>query len=122
MKKMISVGLVMLMLLAFAGCGIQKSVNPTGPTGMAAQIEQPHIWYNGGLYAYDATGFDEKLPDGYELAGQVIAQDNTKLPAEEFCGCQVEAGQNIYANTAHQENIYVEYEHGCAAFALKNAE
>lgn len=52
--------------------------------------------------------------------GQVNCVDNGKQPTEEFCACQLEAGQNVYANTEDPEHIYVEYDNGCAVFTLKD--
>ena len=120
MKRTICFVLVMVLVLAFSGCGDREPEKATGPTGTNGQVEQPQIWYNGGLYLYYATGFDENLPEGYDLVGQVKCVDNGKQPTEEFCACQLEAGQNVYANTEDPEHIYVEYDNGCAVFTLKD--
>lgn len=115
--------LIVAMVLAFSGCSYPNNkpsqFQPTGPTGDGYNIDQPHVFYNNGLYAYYATGFDEDLPDGYKLVGQIRTEDNSVLPAEELAGCQVDVGQNVYALKENPESIYVEYENGCALFTLK---
>lgn len=50
MKRTICFVLVMVLVLAFSGCGDRESKKATGPTGTNGQVEQPQIWYNGGLY------------------------------------------------------------------------
>ena len=119
-RKTISLILVVIMILMFPGCSSANNEQLSlQPTGDGSNIDQPHVFYNNGLYAYYATGFDEDLPDGYQLVGQIKAKDNSVLPAEELASCQVEVGQNVYALKESPENIYIEYDNGCALFSLK---
>ena len=95
----------------------EREVTPTGyPSG---EIQQPQIRYDGQLYFYFATGFDEPLPKDYAHVGSIAAVDNTAEPAEDFHGARVEAGQDIYASDANPDTIYVEYEKGYAAFSVR---
>ena len=115
--------LIAAMVLAFSGCSYPNNkpsqFQPTGPTGDGNNIDQPHVFYNNGLYAYYATGFDEDFPEDYELVGQIRTENNSMPPAEELAGCQVDVGQNVYAHKENPESIYVEYETGYALFTLK---
>ena len=122
MKRTIALMLVVIMVFMFTGCvSANKEQGQSQPTGDGSNISQPHVFYNNGLYAYYATGFDEDLPEGYELVGQIIAEDNSVLPTEELVGCQIDVGQNVYAFKENPESIYVEYETGCALFTLKKS-
>ena len=95
----------------------EREVTPTGyPSG---EIQQPQIRYNGQLYFYFATGFDEPLPSGYNRVGEIAAVDNTAEPAEDFHGARVEVGQEIYASDSALDTIYVEYEKGYTAFSIR---
>ena len=76
--------------------------------------------YNGQVYFYFATGFDEPLPDGYTLVGSIAVVDNDNEPAEDFHGARVELAQEVYASEADAENVYLKYEKGYAQFSLKN--
>ena len=92
----------------------------TTPTGYPSdEIQQPQIRYDGKLFFYFATGFDEPLPKDYIRAGSVAAVDNTAEPAEDFHGARVETGQDIYASDSDPDTIYVEYEKGYAAFSVR---
>ena len=76
MKKVIALFLSVICLLPLIGCACQNedAATPTGyPTG---KIQQPQIMYSGQVYFYWATGFEEPLPDGYELAGNIAVVDN----------------------------------------------
>jgi len=118
MKKWIALVLALACVLALVGCG--QNEDPTTPTGYpTGKIQQPQIMYNGQVYFYIATGFDEPLPDGYELVGSIAAIDNDNAPAEDFCGARVELGQKVYASEANTETVYVKYEKGYAKFVLK---
>ena len=83
------------------------------------EIEQPQIMYNDRIYYYGATGFDEKLPEGYMKAGVVEHMDNENPPSENFSGARVDIGQEIYYSDNDETIIYVGYENGSARFSLK---
>ena len=96
----------------------EESVKPTGyPTG---SIQQPQIMYDGLLYFYFATGFDEDLPEGFELAGSVAGVNNDEEPKVDFWGARVELGQKIYIDQTNTDIIFVQYENGYARFSIKN--
>lgn len=119
MKKLIALFLTWICVLSLAGCGHQNadSTTPTGyPTG---KIQQPKIMYNGQVYFYFATGFDEPLPDGFELVGSISVVDNDNEPTEDFHGARVELGQEVYASEANADMVYMKYEKGYAQFAVR---
>lgn len=120
MKKLIVLFLALTCVLAMVGCAAQNegSATPTGyPTG---KIQQPQIMYNGQIYFYFATDFDEPLPDGYALVGSIAVVDNDNAPAEDFHGARVELTQEVYASEDVTETVYVKSESGYAQFSLKN--
>ena len=120
MKKFIALLLALTCVLAMVGC-IAIHKDPTTPTGYpTGKIQQPQIMYNGQVYFYFATGFDEPLPDGYALVGSIAVVDNDNEPTEDFHGARVELAQEVYASEADTENVYVKYEKGYAQFSLKN--
>ena len=97
MKQLTVWLLALTYVLARVGCARQNE-DPTTPTGYpTGKIQQPQIMYNGQIYFYFATGFDEPLPDGYCCAGIVEIVDNENPPASECQGARVEVGQEIYA-------------------------
>lgn len=119
MKKLIALFLTWICVLSLSGCGHQNadSTTPTGyPTG---KIQQPQIMYNGQVYFYFATGFDEPLPDGFELVGSISVVDNDNEPTEDFHGARVELGQEVYASEANADMVYMKYEKGYAQFAVR---
>ena len=119
MKKLIALFLTWICVLSLAGCGHQNadSTTPTGyPTG---KIQQPQIMYNGQVYFYFATGFDEPLPDGFELVGSISVVDNDNEPTEDFHGARVELGQEVYASEANADMVYMKYEKDYAQFAVR---
>ncbi len=92
----------------------------TTPTGYPSEeIGQPQIRYNGKVYYYFATGFDDPLPKDYELVGAVADVDNTKAPEQNFHGARVEIGQEIYAHKTETDIIYIKYENGYAKFSIR---
>lgn len=92
----------------------------TTPTGYPSEeIGQPQIRYNGKVYYYFATGFDEPLPEDYTLVGTVAVADNTKAPEQNFHGARVEIGQEIYAHKTETDTIYIKYKNGFAAFSVR---
>lgn len=96
----------------------EETVKPTGyPIG---SIQQPQIMYDGLLYFYFATGFNEDLPEGYELAGSVAGVKNDEEPTVNFYGARVELGQKIYTAPTNTDIIFVQYENGYARFSIKN--
>ena len=119
MKKLIALVLALVCVLALVGCG--QNDDPTTPTGYpTGKIQQPQIMYDGLLYFYFATGFDEDLPEGYELAGSVAGVNNDEEPTVDFCGARVELGQKIYTDQTNTDIIFVQYENGYARFSIKN--
>ena len=126
MKKMIALLLVLMLLLV--GCSEKADVinaeeeneitiTPTGyPTG---EVQQPQVVYDGLVYYYFATGFDEPLPSGYNCVGIVEVVDNDNPPKYDFHGSRVEVGQEIYISLGVYGTIYVKYEDGYARFSLK---
>ena len=119
MKKLIALVLALVCVLALVGCS--QNDDPTTPTGYpTGKIQQPQIMYNGQVYFYFATGFDEPLPNGYTLVGSIAVVDNDNAPTEDFHGARVELAQEVYASEADTENVYVKYEKGYAQFSLKN--
>jgi len=121
MKKLIALVLALVCVLGLVGCTSQiKNSTPEIETGYpSGEIQQPQIMYNGQVYFYFATGFDEPLPDGYELVGSISAVDNINEPTEDFYGARVESGQEIYASEANTETVYVKYEKGYAQFTMR---
>ena len=119
MKKRIVLLLALTCALTMIGCAAQNET-PATPTGYpTGKIQQPQIMYNGQVYFYFATGFDEPLPDGYEFVGSITVVDNDHEPTESFCGARVDVGQEVYASISNTEAIYVKYEKGYARFAMK---
>ena len=58
---------------------------------------------------YNWTGFDEKLPEYYVKVGTIVGVSNVNIPEDNFCGAQVELGQEIYALDDNQDCIYIKY-------------
>ena len=120
MKKLIALFLALACVLTMGGCATQNEA-PTTPTGYpTGKIQQPQIMYNGQIYFYFATGFDEPLPDGYALVGSIAVVDNDNEPAEDFHGARVELAQEVYASEDDTDTVYVKYEKGYAQFTIKN--
>lgn len=130
MKKLIALGLAVICLFSLVGCGSNgidyaevvenRTDVATTPTGLPSEeVQQPQIMYNGEIYYYFATGFDEPLPDGYSCVGMVEVVDNEHTPESECHGARVEMGQEIYALPGVHDTIYVKYENGYARFSLK---
>lgn len=91
------------------------SVTPTGYP--SDEIQRPYVFYNGALYTYDATGFDEPLAEGCTRVGTVKEVDNSRYPDTDFYGCRVDAGQEIYADQENLDTIYLKYDNGYAVFS-----
>jgi len=122
MKKYIVLLFALICMLVPAGCAHED----TGPAEAAetgypsGEIQQPQIMYNGKLYFYFATGFDEPLPAGYEYAGSITVIDNVNGPSEDFHGARVDPDQEVYASLTHADTVYLKYENGYAQFSAKN--
>ena len=113
---------IVALLLVLAGCDRQDEVvsAPTGyPTG---SIQQPQIMYNGRIYYYFATGFDEPLPDGFAFVGGISSVDNDSVPVENLQGARVDPEQAVYASETSADTIYVKYRKGYAEFVVKEEE
>ena len=88
------------------------------PTGYEpGEIGQPQIMYEGTVYYYQFTGFDEPLPDGYTLVGEVEEVDNRNYPLRDWAGCRLQKGQEIYADDDKTDAVYVAYDKGFAKFS-----
>lgn len=97
--------------------GKEEPITPTGyPSG---ELQQPQIMYDGLIYYYFATGFDEPLPDGYACVGEVAEVDNVNIPQNDFQGARVELKQEVYASEANSDTIYLKYKQGYAQFTVK---
>ncbi len=117
MKKLILVSLVLTLLLCACGTAAPDA---TTPTGYDDGVQQPQMMYDGALYYYEATGFDEALPTTYAQVGEVETVDNDEPPVTDFCGSRVDVGQKVYADADHADVIYLQYEDGYARFSLKS--
>lgn len=118
MKKYVLLFFALFVLCGLPGCH-KKSDNNAVPTGHASnEIDQPQVMYDDVVFYYWATGFDEKLPDGYVCIGEVEEIDNENPPSENFTGSRVDVGQKIYADDKNPNVIYLEYESGYAQFSL----
>lgn len=123
-RKVIFIGAAVLSIMAYTACG-NSGGNVSGTNGAetstgveSGMIEQPQVMYDGYIYYYNATGRDEKLPEGYEIAGTIKKVDSKDYPAENFAaaGVDLEAGQEIYISTTEKNVIYLKYDSGYARF------
>lgn len=123
-RKGIFIGAAMLSIMACTACGnsggnVSETNSAETSTGVESGIiEQPQVMYDGHIYYYNATGRDEKLPEGYEIAGTIKRVDSKDYPAENFAaaGVDLEAGQEIYISTTEKNVIYLKYDSGYARF------
>ena len=123
-RKVIFIGAAVLSIMACTACG-NSGGNVSGTNGAETStgvesgiIEQPQVMYDGYIYYYNATGRDEKLPEGYEIAGTIKKVDSKDYPAENFAaaGVDIEVGQEIYISTTEKNVIYLKYDSGYARF------
>lgn len=123
-RKVIFIGAAVLFIMACTACGSSEG-NVSGTNGAetstgveSGMIEQPQVMYDGYIYYYNATGRDEKLPEGYEIAGTIKKVDSKDYPAENFAaaGVDIEVGQEIYISTTEKNVIYLKYDSGYARF------
>ena len=123
-RKGIFICAAALSIMACTACGSSEG-NVSGTNGVetstgveSGMIEQPQVMYDGYIYYYNATGRDEKLPEGYEIAGTIKKVDSKDYPAENFAaaGVDLEAGQEIYISTTEKNVIYLKYDSGYARF------
>ena len=123
-RKGIFIGAAMLSIMACTACGnsggnVSETNGAETSTGVESGIiEQPQVMYDGHIYYYNATGRDEKLPEGYEIAGTIKKVDSKDYPAENFAaaGVDIEVGQEIYISTTEKNVIYLKYDSGYARF------
>ena len=124
MKRSAVLIMALLCVLTMAGCiqqggteqNAEKNRQETGyPDG---EIQRLQIQYNGQMYFYCATGFDDPLPYGYAYAGSILGVDNVNGPEEDFWGARVDLGQEIYASERDPDTIYVKYDNGYARFTI----
>lgn len=129
-RKGIFIGAAMLSIMACTACGnsggnVSETNGAETSTGVESGIiEQPQVMYDGHIYYYNATGRDEKLPEGYEIAGTIKKVDSKDYPAENFAaaGVDLEAGQEIYISTTEKNVIYLKYDSGYARFERRPEE
>lgn len=129
-RKGIFIGAAMLSIMACTACGnsggnVSETNSAETSTGVESGIiEQPQVIYDGHIYYYNATGRDEKLPEGYEIAGTIKRVDSKDYPAENFAaaGVDLEAGQEIYISTTEKNVIYLKYDSGYARFERRPEE
>lgn len=129
-RKGIFIGAAMLSIMACTACGnsggnVSETNSAETSTGVeSGMIEQPQVMYDGHIYYYNATGRDEKLPEGYEIAGTIKRVDSKDYPAENFAaaGVDLEAGQEIYISTTEKNVIYLKYDSGYARFERRPEE
>lgn len=129
-RKGIFIGAAMLSIMACTACGnsggnVSETNSAETSTGVESGIiEQPQVMYDGHIYYYNATGRDEKLPEGYEIAGTIKKVDSKDYPAENFAaaGVDLEAGQEIYISTTEKNVIYLKYDSGYARFERRPEE
>ena len=110
--------LLLAVVLLFSGCGGGTS-QETQPTGYTAGVHQPQVMYQGTLYYYQATGFDETIPPTFSLAGTVAQRSDLAPPQEDWCSGLVEVGAGIYADENNPAFIYVEESQGIAKFSSR---
>lgn len=91
-RKEIFICAAALSIMACTACGSSEG-NVSGTNGVetstgveSGMIEQPQVMYDGYIYYYNATGRDEKLPEGYEIAGTIKKGRQQRLSCREFCG------------------------------------
>ena len=126
----IFIGAAMLSIMACTACGnsggnVSETNSAETSTGVESGIiEQPQVMYDGHIYYYNATGRDEKLPEGYEIAGTIKRVDSKDYPAENFAaaGVDLEAGQEIYISTTEKNVMYLKYDSGYARFERRPEE
>lgn len=116
MAKKFLLFLVFSLLLTLCSTACCDTVEPTGYA--AGEIDQPQVMYNGQIYYYWATGFNEPLPADYNYVGCVDKINNLVEPIEDFSGCRLSKGQRIYANPDNDSVIYLQYEDGFARFSI----
>jgi len=129
-RKGIFIVAAMLSIMACTACGnsggnVSETNSAETSTGVESGIiEQPQVMYDGHIYYYNATGRDEKLPEGYEIAGTIKRVDSKDYPAENFAaaGVDLEAGQEIYISTTEKNVIYLKYDSGYARFERRPEE
>lgn len=121
--RALTIALILVCILGFIGYQKANEINnedPTTPTGYPlGSLQQPQIMYSGKVYFYFATGFDEPLPDGYELVGCITGVDNDNEPTADFHGARVELNQEIYASDENPSTVYLKYKKGYAQFVVK---
>ena len=78
---------------------------PITPThGVPEYLDYFLISYNGNLYA--AVSDSEALPDNYTMVGSVLKNDNATVPTEDFSGCHMQIGVEVYASQSDDTFVY----------------
>lgn len=79
-------------------------------------VREQQLMYREKIYAYDEKEFSAILPEGFELVGVVKQTSDSKMPKENWHGCRVVVGQNVYASDNSLNEIYLEFDNGYARF------
>lgn len=129
--------LCLLGICLLIGCGEQDSGNNSVttedsspqlpenlvPTGYPAnEVQRPCVFYQGELYIYNTGGFNKPLEEEFKKAGIMAEVDNTQYPEQDFYGCWVDVGQEVYASPNNTEKIFLKYENGYAIFIRQPAQ
>lgn len=123
-RKEIFICAAALSIMACTACGSSEG-NVSGTNGVetstgveSGMIEQPQVMYDGYIYYYNATGRDEKLPEGYEIAG-TIKRSTAKTILQRILRQQawiLKLDRRIYISTTEKNVIYLKYDSGYARF------
>ena len=118
-RKCVPVLLIVIILLC--ACASEKPSDPM-PTGYSSTgVHQPQIMYNGIVFYYQATGYDDELPSTFQFVGTVEKNDDNTPPTENWYGSLVTAGNKIYADSSCNDCIYLESEQGFAKFTARES-
>lgn len=108
--------IILFVLCVFILSACTRHEPVTTQTGVLdGEIWQTQIMYNDVIYYYFDTGFNEPLPEGYELVGSVESVDKRNVPSGSFEAVRLEVGQEVYVGE-DGEAIFVKYTNGYARF------
>lgn len=93
-------------IIFFIGWGTQSKDTPPEITAPTGEIQREYVFYQGNLYVYQSSG-TQTLPEGCELVGEILAVDNTKLPAEELHASRLSVGREVYS-VGERGELYVD--------------
>ena len=132
MRKLRFVPILVILTVLLSSCSLfvakpiasealpAKNSAQTGyPSG---EIQRPQVMFRGNIYVYSGDGRDLPLPDGFAKVGAVESLNNDPLTfSGEFTGSRVEIGQEIFASSAHIDQIYLAYDSGYAKFVMRTS-